>query len=67
VSITLTTVGNGDVVQASPEGKIVGAVVSVFGTVLFMRFVARVTTLFVHDKEIDSLKRLVKANSKKKN
>ena len=63
-AITVTTIGYGDVVPDSPEGKIFGGIVSVLGTVLFMVFVARVTTLFVHDKEIDSLKRLVKQQKK---
>jgi voltage-gated potassium channel len=63
-AITVTTIGYGDVVPASPEGKIFGGVVSVVGTVLFMVFVARVTTLFVQDKEIETLKRLVKKQKK---
>ncbi|MCA9360142.1 potassium channel family protein [Candidatus Kaiserbacteria bacterium] len=58
--ITITTIGYGDVIPTSAEGKVVGAIVSLLGTILFMVFVARVTTLFVHDKDIDTLKRMIK-------
>ena len=57
--ITVTTIGYGDVIPASPEGKILGAIVSLLGTLLFMVFVARVTTLFVQNKEIESLRKKV--------
>lgn len=57
--ITITTIGYGDVIPASPQGKILGGVVSLLGTILFMIFVARVTTMFVHNKEIESLKRTI--------
>ncbi len=43
--ITITTVGYGDVIPASPEGKIFGALVSLIGSILFLIFVARVTAL----------------------
>ncbi|MCB9815147.1 potassium channel family protein [Candidatus Nomurabacteria bacterium] len=58
--ITITTIGYGDVIPTSVEGKMVGALVSLLGTILFMVFVARVTTLFVHDKDIDTLKKMIR-------
>lgn len=64
--ITITTIGYGDVIPSSSQGKIFGAIVSLLGTSLFMIFVARVTSLFVYDKEIDTLKRLVREQNKRK-
>lgn len=58
--ITITTIGYGDVIPSSNEGKVLGALVSLLGTILFMVFVARVTTLFVHDKDIDILKKMLR-------
>lgn len=64
--ITITTIGYGDVIPASPQGKILGGVVSLLGTILFMIFVARVTTMFVHNKEIESLKRTIRRQNREK-
>lgn len=63
--ITITTIGYGDVVPASPAGKVLGAIVSLLGTILFMIFVARVTTLFVHSKDVESLKRMLREQRRK--
>jgi len=63
--ITVTTIGYGDMVPSSDQGKVLGAIVGLLGTVLFMVFVARVTTLFVSNKEYESLKRLIKEQNKK--
>lgn len=62
--ITITTIGYGDIIPSSDQGKILGAIVSLMGTALFMVFVARVTTLFVDNKEYESLKRLIKEQNK---
>lgn len=62
--ITITTIGYGDVIPASPAGKVLGAIVSLLGTILFMIFVARVTTLFVHSKDIETLKRMLREQRK---
>ncbi|MCB9812543.1 potassium channel family protein [Candidatus Nomurabacteria bacterium] len=64
--ITITTIGYGDVIPASAEGKLFGAIVSLLGTILFMIFVARVTTMFVHNKEISSLKRTIERQKRRK-
>lgn len=63
--ITITTIGYGDVIPSSPQGKIVGAIVSLLGTILFMVFVARVTTMFVQDKEISELKRVIQKQNRR--
>lgn len=62
--ITVTTVGYKDIVPGSEIGKIVGAVVSLLGTILFMVFVARVTAMFVHDKDMETIKKLIKEENK---
>lgn len=58
--ITITNVGYYDIVPSTEIGKIVGTVVSLLGTVLFIVFVARVTTMFVYDKDIETIKKLIK-------
>lgn len=58
--ITITTIGYGDVIPSSPEGKVFGAVASLLGTVLFMVFVARVTTLFIRNKDTAAIKRMIR-------
>ena len=63
--ITITTIGYGDIVPASPEGKIAGAVIGLLGTVLFMVFVARITSIFVQDKELRALKQTIRKTSDK--
>lgn len=45
--MTVTTVGYGDVVPSTDEGKIVASFLAVLGIVLFMLIVAKVTSLFV--------------------
>lgn len=58
--ITITTIGYGDQVPTSQEGKMVGAVVGLLGTVLFMVFIARITAFFVHSKDVEELKKEVR-------
>lgn len=62
--ITITTIGYGDVIPHSAQGKVFGGIVSLLGTILFMIFVARVTTLFVHNKEIGDLRRVIEEKSR---
>lgn len=62
--ITITTIGYGDVIPSTAEGKIWGAFVSLSGTILFMIFVARVTSMFVRSKDIETIKRLIKEQKK---
>ena len=57
--ITITTIGYGDVIPSSPQGKMLGAIVSLIGTILFMIFVARVTTMFVQNKEARALRQVI--------
>lgn len=57
--ITIASVGYKDVVPGSEMGKIFGAIVSLLGTVIFMVFVARVTAMFVHDKDMETIKKLI--------
>ncbi len=64
--VTITTIGYGDVIPTSQEGKILGAIVGLVGTILFMVFVARVTTMFVQDKELTSLKKVIKEQNQYK-
>ena len=64
--ITITTIGYGDVIPSSPQGKVFGGIVSLLGTILFMIFVARVTTMFVHNKEISDLKRVIEQQNRSK-
>jgi voltage-gated potassium channel len=45
--ITLTTIGYGDTVPTSSEGRIIGAIIGLLGAVLFMVFVARIASMFV--------------------
>ncbi|MFT7645061.1 MAG: voltage-gated potassium channel [Candidatus Paceibacteria bacterium] len=59
--MTVTTIGYGDVVPQSQEGKVVGGVVSLIGTILFIIFVVRITTMFVYDKEMVALKKELRA------
>ena len=59
--ITITTVGYGDIVPSTPEGKVIGAVVSLVGILLFMVVVARTTAFFVENREMVHIeKRLLK-------
>lgn len=58
--VTITTIGYGDIIPTTPQGKVLGALVGLLGTVLFMVFVARITILFVHDEDVEQLKRLVR-------
>jgi len=48
--ITITTIGYGDIIPSSPQGRVVGAVIGLIGAVLFMTFVARITTLLIQNK-----------------
>jgi voltage-gated potassium channel len=63
--ITITTIGYGDQVPTSPEGKVLGAFVGLFGSILFMVFIARVTTVFVRNQDIEALRREIRAANKK--
>jgi voltage-gated potassium channel len=45
--ITLTTIGYGDIIPTSPEGRVVGSIIGLLGAILFMVFVAKITTMFV--------------------
>ena len=45
--MTVTTMGHGDVVPLSVEGKIVGAAIAILGVVLFMALVAKLTSVFL--------------------
>lgn len=58
--ITITTVGYGDIVPATIEGKVIGAVVSLVGIVMFMVLVARATAYFVEYREMQMIERHLK-------
>jgi len=45
--ITITTIGYGDIIPTSVEGKIAGAIIAIMGAVMFMIFVAKVTSIFI--------------------
>lgn len=47
--ITITTIGYGDIVPTSTEGRVFAAIVSLIGVVLFMTLIARITAIFVQD------------------
>lgn len=49
--ITITTIGYGDIVPASINGRIFAAIVSLIGVVLFMTIIARITAIFVRDNK----------------
>lgn len=53
--ITITTVGYGDVIPSTPEGKVLGAIVSLAGIILFMVLVARTTAYFVESQDYRKL------------
>jgi len=48
--VTMTTVGYGDMVPATPLGKIIGSIVIIFGVVLISMFTAAVSSIFVAAK-----------------
>lgn len=48
--VTITTIGYGDIIPASMEGRIVGSLIAMLGVVLFMIFVAKVTSVFLQRK-----------------
>ena len=48
--ITITTIGYGDIIPTSPEGRIAGAIIGLLGAIFFIVFVARITTMFVRNK-----------------
>lgn len=45
--ITISTIGYGDIIPTSPEGRIVGALIGLLGAIFFMVFVAKITSMFV--------------------
>ena len=55
--ITITTVGYGDVIPSTPEGRIIGAFVSLVGILVFMVVVARTTAFFVENREMGRIER----------
>lgn len=55
--ITVTTIGYGDVIPATSMGKIFGALIALFGILLFMVLVARLTAFFVRSGEIKEVER----------
>jgi voltage-gated potassium channel len=48
--VTVTTIGYGDIIPLSLEGRVVGAIIALMGVVLFMVFVAKVTSVFIKNK-----------------
>ncbi len=49
--ITITTVGYGDIVPVTPEGRIFGAFLIVFGVILFSLIVANVSAFLVESEQ----------------
>jgi voltage-gated potassium channel len=49
--ITITTVGYGDIVPTTSGGKFFGAIISFIGVIIFMVVVAKITALFVVNRE----------------
>ena len=58
--ITITTVGYGDIVPSTSEGRIIGAVVSLVGILVFMVVVARTTAFFVEHREMAVIEKTLK-------
>lgn len=48
--VTVTTIGYGDIIPFSAEGRVAGAVIAMMGVVLFMIFVAKVTSVFIKSR-----------------
>jgi voltage-gated potassium channel len=63
--ITITTVGYGDIIPATSEGKIVGGVLSLVGIILFMVIVAKITSIFIESKIDSEQNRILQKLSKR--
>lgn len=56
-TVTLATVGYGDVVPTSPWGRVVGSVVIIFGVTFLAFLTATVTSLFVSSEQQEAAQR----------
>ena len=63
--VTITTVGYGDLVPVSPEGRILGAILILLGVGLFAMLTASISVLFISRSEDQMEENLEKVLSKK--
>lgn len=61
---TITTVGFGDVVPLTLEGRIIGMILMYTGTVLFVSFIGILATRWTHEKVQEDLRPLAKEMQK---